>query len=102
SSNGTDGFAVEMKAGRLCAGERRRENSFTAGDGDVQRQMMTAELQHPRSGGGRCPEEGDVVEIASEHIVTGKAGRTASCAARASIPLTAARRRTVGSTRRWP
>lgn len=51
ASERADGFPVQLKSGGLRAGQGRSQDAVVACDGDVERQMMTAELEHPRT---RC------------------------------------------------
>src|ERR1700760_2448980 len=41
-------FSAAGVEGRLRAGQSRRQHAALAGDRNVERQMMTSELQHPR------------------------------------------------------
>ena len=56
----TDGSAVERVRGRLRRGQARRHHVGAPDHGDVDREVMAAELDHPRRGLGRRTEEGDV------------------------------------------
>ena len=84
--------AARIKRG-LRARQSRREDTTLAGDRNVQRQMMTSELQHPRVFFRRLAENRDVVEVLSKH-------RTAVAAKR--WPASSGPRRRSTCARWWP
>ena len=63
------GFPVDRVESGLRAGQGRRENAVLAGDRDIERQMVAAELQHPGILFGGCSQDGNVIEILAEHRV---------------------------------
>src|SRR5262249_50694402 len=64
ATQGTHRFAFEFVNRRLRAGMARRKRAFLASKRDVEAEMVPAELNHPRLGGGRLAEERDIIFIA--------------------------------------
>ena len=62
-----NGFSVAGEESGLRAGESWRKDAAIAGDGDIEREVVAAELEHPGIFFGRRSEDGDVVEIFAEH-----------------------------------
>src|SRR5271170_689159 len=95
--HGLSSFDVER---RLSARQSRRENAAFAGNGNVECQMMAAELQHPRIFFRRLAKDRDVVEVFPKHVAAQPAAprRWTSAAGRRSSVT----RGWSASTRRWP
>src|SRR5689334_10905642 len=79
-------LSVDRIESRLSAGQCRSKNALLSGDGDIQRQVVPAKLQHPGSFFRRRSKDGDEIQIPSEHRATASpALRTASSAARLAV-----------------
>jgi hypothetical protein len=70
----TYGFPVGRVERGLCTGECRRQDTVLADDRDVDGQVMSAELEHPRLCIRRCSEERDEIEILPEHRIASLVG----------------------------
>src|ERR1700679_2218040 len=84
----THGFSAHGVKGRLRSREGRCEDALASIDGDVQGQMMAAELEQPRRLLRGRAKERDVIKIPAEKVAAGTAGSTAW------RPIRAIRRRT--------
>src|SRR5579871_63559 len=85
------GFSVECIESGLGAGKRWRKNVTLADDRDIEGEMVPSELQQPGTLFGGRSENGEVIEIFTEH-------QAASAWPAVSAPATpATRRRPVGT-----
>lgn len=79
--------ALERVRRRLRGGQAWRHARPAAGEGQVDRQMMAAELYHPRRGRGRRADEREVILVFAEHHAAAArpAARTPRSSTRPSI-----------------
>src|SRR6202000_206964 len=80
-------LTVEYEKRGLRSGQAGREHAVATRYGDVEREMMTSKLEHPRTCLGRRADKRNVVGVAAEHGSAGPAATwIAALAAAGALP----------------
>src|ERR1700743_3416740 len=106
----TNGFSVDGIECRLSAGKRWREDTAFTGDGDVERKMVAAILQHPGIFFRGRSQNRDVVKIFAKECAAARSssGRPIRANSRRRTIITSSRRagvisvwRSIAKVARW-